>query len=529
MDFSRYGRTLLYLVTAIPLGAVGGALLLAGWIVVGVLSITPLVVPALVAYRAAVGGLARVEGALANALLGTALAPRASSSGPRGFWRRAGNILQDTAFWTQQAFFLLRFVLGGALAILQLSLIGGGLAYLTLPIWYRWGSQNYGSWHVDTLGRAFIFVPAGLLALGIALLLMRPLESLSRSLAVGLLGGGGPAYADPSSPRARARRRRALAVHAGVSAAIGLVTVVIWAATTPGDYFWPAWVLLPLAGALAVHAWTDLALVRRWRGVVLHAGYSAILFAQLVVVWALAGGGYFWPAWVALALGIALGIHWAIDRHYGGQAKRIEQLESTRAGAIDQQGADLRRIERDLHDGAQAQLVALGMSIGLAEQKLADDPEAARELLGEARRNAREALEELRGLARGIHPPVLTDRGLAAAIVALADRTPLVVRVDVALDERPPETVETAAYFVVAESLANAGKHANAANVDITVWRVDGRLVVEVADDGSGGADAAGNGLRGLERRVEALDGTLDVESPVGGGTIVRAVMPCAS
>jgi len=525
MDFARYGRTLLYLVTALVLGALGGALLLAGWIVVGVLSITPLVVPALAGYRSAVGGLARVESSVANALLGTDLVPRASSPGPDGFWRRAGNILQDSAFWTQQAFFLLRFVLGSTLAIVQLTLIGGGLAYLTLPIWYRWGSQNYGSWRVDSLGRACIFVPAGLLALGLALLLMRPLESLSRSLAVGLLVG----RATSSGRRARARRRHALVLHAGVSAAIGLVTVIIWAATTPGGYFWPEWVLLPLAGAFAVHAWTDLVLARHWRTIVLHAGYSAILFVQLVIVWALTGGGYFWPGWVALAMALALGLHWAIAEHYSGQAKRIEQLESTRAGAVDQQGADLRRIERDLHDGAQAQLVALGMSIGLAEQKLADDPEAARELLGEARRNAREALEELRGLARGIHPPVLTDRGLAAAIVALADRTPLVVRVEVGLDERPPEAVETAAYFVVAEALANAGKHAKAANVDITVARVDGNLVVEVADDGSGGANASGNGLRGLERRVGALDGMLAVESRAGGGTIVRAVMPCAS
>src|SRR4051795_13059789 len=242
MDFARFGRTFLYLVTALVLGAVGGALLLSGWIVVGVLSITPLVVPALVGYRAAVGGLARVEGALANALLGSDLAPRASSPGPGGFWRRAGNILQDIAFWTQQAFFLVRFVLGGTLAIVQLSLIGGGLAYVTLPIWYRWGSQNYGSWQVDTLGRAFIFVPAGLLALAIAWLLIRPLESLSRSLAVGLLGDG----VTSSARRRRARHRQALALHAGVSAGIGLVTLIIWATTSPGGYFWPAWVLLPL-------------------------------------------------------------------------------------------------------------------------------------------------------------------------------------------------------------------------------------------------------------------------------------------
>jgi signal transduction histidine kinase len=529
MNLPRKLRTLAYLLTAIPLGVLGGALLLAGWIVVAVLAVTPLVVPALVAYRAAVGGLARIEGALANALLGTRLAPRSSSPGAGGYWRRAGNILRDGAFWTQQAFLLLRFVLGGTLAVAEASLVAGGLGYLTEPIWYRWGSQEYGSWHVDTLGRAFLLVPGGIVALVVAYLLLSPLESLSRSLAAGLLGGGGAAYPSPASPEAKFRRHQALNLHAGSFIVVNVLLFVIWAAATPGRYYWPFWAFLPLAGALGVHAWTNYVLARRGRSVLLHGGYSTILLLQLVAVWAMSGHGYFWPGWVVIGLALVLGVHWTISDRDRRQEERITQLEATRAGAVDQQGADLRRIERDLHDGAQAQLVALGMSIGLAEQKLASDPAAARELLVEARRSAQDALEELRGLARGIHPPVLTDRGLGAAIVALADRTPLVVRVDVALDERPPEAVETAAYFVAAEALANAGKHASAATVNITVSRADGRLVVEVADDGRGGADAEGNGLRGLSRRVEALDGTLDVVSPAGGGTIVRAVMPCAS
>ncbi len=166
---------------------------------------------------------------------------------------------------------------------------------------------------------------------------------------------------------------------------------------------------------------------------------------------------------------------------FGRRGRRISELEETRAGAVDQQESELERIERDLHDGAQARLVALGMSLGMAEQKLDTDPAAAQALLAEAREGTREALEELRSLARGIHPPVLADRGLEAAISALAGRTPLQVTVSVDVPRRPPRAVETAAYFVVAEALANAGKHAGATRVDIAVREDGGALRVEVA------------------------------------------------
>jgi signal transduction histidine kinase len=531
---TRTARTLLYLLTAIPLGAVGLAVVIAGWVVIPILAITPLVVPALVAYRTVVGGLARVEGALANALLGTSTTPPVRSSGPRGFWRSAANVLGDTAFWRQQAFLLLRFGVGGALAIVEWSLVAVGLGYVTLPVWYRWGDLEYGSWEIDTLGSALLLVPVGLAALALGLALARPLAALSRSLAVGLLGGEGPDYLDPAAPAARERRRRALQIHAIAFAALGVVSVVLWAGTTAGRYFWPAWVLVPLAASLAIHACIVLVdertlRLRLSRGFAMHAGVSLVLFVEVVAIWALSGAGYFWPAWVLLGLGVMLGVHAAIAVRFRGQAERIARLESTRAGAVDQQGADLRRIERDLHDGAQAQLVALGLSIGMAEQKLATDPAAAQALLADARRGAQEALEELRSLARGIHPPVLADRGLGAAIAKLAERTLLDVRVDVALESRPPEAVETAAYFVVAEALANAGKHAGATSVAIDVRRDGDHLVAAVTDDGHGGADPTGAGLRGLARRVEALDGTLDVDSVAGGPTIVRAVLPCAS
>jgi signal transduction histidine kinase len=297
----------------------------------------------------------------------------------------------------------------------------------------------------------------------------------------------------------------------------------VWATTSAG-YFWPMWTLVPLGLVLAIHAATLFART----ALELHAAIAGAVALFLVVVWAITSRGYFWPAWAILGLAGVFSIHAAFVYVRRGN-DRIAQLETTRAGAVDQQESELRRIERDLHDGAQARLVALGMSLGMAEQKLATDPAAAQALLADARRGAQEALVELRDLARGIHPPVLADRGLEAAITTLADHTPLRVSVRVDLDRRPPAPVETAAYFVVAEALANTGKHANAGRVDVNVWDDERTLTVQVVDDGTGGADPAGNGLGGLARRVEALDGTLQVTSPRGGPTIVRAVMPCGS
>ena len=209
-------------------------------------------------------------------------------------------------------------------------------------------------------------------------------------------------------------------------------------------------------------------------------------------------------------------------------AERIETLETSRAGAVDVQDAELRRIERDLHDGAQARLVALGMSLGMAEQKLASDPERVGELLAEARAGAEHALRELRDLARG-HPSAGArrpgarggDRARWRARPRCRSRSPSTC------SRRPAPPVETAAYFVVAEALANAAKHARAHRVDIRIDDADAMLHLEVTDDGAGGANPDGTGIRGLRRRVEALDGRLSVTSPTGGPTTIRAELPC--
>jgi signal transduction histidine kinase len=209
-------------------------------------------------------------------------------------------------------------------------------------------------------------------------------------------------------------------------------------------------------------------------------------------------------------------------------ANRVRQLAETRADTVDTQAAELRRIERDLHDGVQARLVALGLSLGMADELVGDDPKAARELLAEAQATTGQALSELREVVRGIHPPVLADRGLDGAVRALALANPLPTEVDIDLPARLPAPVESAAYFAIAETLANVIKHSHAGRCWVRLRHAEGRLTVLVGDDGEGGADPeAGTGLRGIRRRLAAFDGTLAVTSPPGGPTTVTMELPC--
>ncbi|EFE73996.1 sensor domain-containing protein [Streptomyces filamentosus] len=209
-------------------------------------------------------------------------------------------------------------------------------------------------------------------------------------------------------------------------------------------------------------------------------------------------------------------------------AQRVERLTETRHEAVDTAAAELRRIERDLHDGAQARLVAMGMNLGTIEALIEKDPAQAKKLLAMARESSAEALTELRDLVRGIHPPVLAERGLGDAVRALALRLPLASEVAVELPGRAEAPVESAAYFAVSEALTNAVKHAEAERVYVDLHHAEGMLRISVTDDGRGGAAiGSGSGLSGIERRLGTFDGVLAVSSPAGGPTMVTMEIPC--
>ena len=208
---------------------------------------------------------------------------------------------------------------------------------------------------------------------------------------------------------------------------------------------------------------------------------------------------------------------------------RLEELAASRARIVTAGDVERRRLERNLHDGAQQRLVALSMSLRVALAKLDSDPAAARAALADAGDELALALDELRELARGLHPAVLSDRGLRAAVETLAGRVPISVEIEDIPDERLPEPVEAAAYYLIAEALTNVAKYAQASTVRVRVAASEGSVLVEVSDDGVGGADpSAGSGLRGLADRVEALGGSLEVVSPAGAGTSLRAEIPGA-
>lgn len=313
-----------------------------------------------------------------------------------------------------------------------------------------------------------------------------------------------------------------------------------------------------------------VALVAVVPGVLIGAGYFGLFWQALFwPLWAVPFGlitdvwispWYIWqlttlgmpaldvvPGWVSIPIGLAMGLlgvllagpalrliaGWARLLLAPGRSarltQRVEHLAQTRADAVDAQSAELRRIERDLHDGAQARLVAVGLSLGTVEQLMDRDPAAARALLAQARETSAAALAELRDLVRGIHPPVLAERGLADAVRALALDAALPVEVRAELSGQPPAPVATAAYFAIAEALTNATRHAQASRVGVDIRHTGGLLRVTVTDDGRGGAAPAhGGGLHGLRRRLATFDGTLALHSPPGGPTVLTLEIPCA-
>jgi signal transduction histidine kinase len=324
---------------------------------------------------------------------------------------------------------------------------------------------------------------------------------------------------------------------------VGLWRHCRWLLTDPATWRDLLWLLLNapvglvlglVPGGLLVYGLEGM-LVAPWLGHVTWYGYGAIwpidglldsvlVIAQGVILLLLGLVAGPWPI-----KGHALFDRWLLAPTRKAQlAVRVHRLTETRSDAVDASAAELRRIERDLHDGAQARLAALGMSLGMAEDLLKTDPEAAQQLLFEARKASGQALAELRDLVRGIHPPVLVERGLDGAVRALALSLPVPVDVSIDLPGRPQAPVESAAYFAVAEVLANVVKHSGAGRGWVQLHHAKGRLVMLVGDDGIGGAGpSGGSGLRGIERRLGAFDGTIAVTSPPGGPTVVTMELPC--
>jgi signal transduction histidine kinase len=319
---------------------------------------------------------------------------------------------------------------------------------------------------------------------------------------------------------------------------------VAWVWTDPATWRDLAWMAVePVVGGILLLP--GIAVIFGWVGLVLPAieGWSSWLYGSdavpervatgaggillIVVGLLLAPGALHGHArWCGLLLAPTRAARMRLERDRLNQ--RVNRLTATRADATETLAGELRRIERDLHDGAQARLAAVTITLGAAEQLMDTDPARARRLYAQAKRATQTALDELRDLVNGIHPPVLAERGLAAAIRSLALESGLPVTVTSDLPGRPPDPVESAAYFATCELIANVAKHAGGAAASVDIGYADGRLRVAVRDDGPGGADpAAGNGLAGIDRRLGAFDGTLRVTSPAGGPTIAVVEVPC--
>jgi signal transduction histidine kinase len=287
-----------------------------------------------------------------------------------------------------------------------------------------------------------------------------------------------------------------------------------------------AWAVALLYLAYPAYGWTQAA-----HGAATSWGLPYLPSAVLHVV----AGAYVALIAPWVAVGVAQGEH-VIARFFLAASReeeltaRVETLTESRAGLVDAVDAERRRIERDLHDGAQQRLVAVAMTLGRAGQQFDLDPDSARRLVEEAHGETKAALVDLRNLARGIHPAVLTDRGLDAALSALAERSPLPVDVSVLVATRPSPTVEAVAYFVVSEALTNIAKHSHAQRARVSALRMQDTLIVEIVDDGIGGAHLdPGSGLSGLRDRARSVDGSFSLTSPPGGPTALRVELPCES
>jgi signal transduction histidine kinase len=378
------------------------------------------------------------------------------------------------------------------------------------------------------------FALAGLPLLGLTLRLADWFAQVERARFALLAGVQIPAWPAPGAPGRAGYRwgivpRWRMWRESATWSEIGYALLRLPFSTAAVTLSVTAWAFGLVLLVLPTYAWAMPSGGPSWgdgaRTVVLHTRPELTLCAVLGAVVLLAAP--------QLTRGLALADTALARRLLGPRrdlAARVVELETSRERVVDAAEAERRRIERDLHDGAQQRLVALAIELGRAKANFANDLDAARELVDQAHAQAKEALIELRNLVRGVHPPVLTDRGLDAALSGLAALCPVPVDVHVDVPVRPKSSVEAVAYFMVAEALTNVAKHARASHAKVVVegHGFPGTLTVMVSDDGIGGADITGSGLSGLADRVSGIDGRLSVESPVGGPTIIAAELPCA-
>jgi signal transduction histidine kinase len=540
----RAGLDLAYLAIGLATAIIAFAVWVTGVTVTLSLAVFVIGLPIFLLFAVAFRWTAELDRRNAALVRGRPLRGRYRDHRGKGFLGRLGSTAGDPQTWRDLLWLVLHSVIGFGFGVLAVSLVAQTLATAVLPLWF-WadpGGVEHWPWTVNTLPEALatmlLAIPLGALTVGV----LRAMAIGEAALAATLLEARG-AEAAPAGARADRRQESrvdggaVLALYASLTALIGMAVTVVWFLTGRGP-FWPGWVWLGLGLPIGLYAGVRYAAAGRGPGprrrLAVHGAISGAIGAACVFAWVLSGSSYFWAIWPLLGLGLLLAIDAVFVAFWERVApgareqelvERVGELTRTRRGALDVQAAELRRIERDLHDGAQARLVALTMKLGRAEERLADQPAVA-DLVREARGEASAAIAELRDLARGIAPPVLADRGLEAAVEALARRAPIPVTVDAKVERRPPPVIETAAYFVVAESLTNAAKHAGGASARVWIRDRRGRLMIAVTDEGRGGADPGGGGLTGLRHRVEALDGTLNVTSPSGAGTIVRAELP---
>lgn len=373
---------------------------------------------------------------------------------------------------------------------------------------------------------ATCLVLVGLPALPEALRVQRALTTFERNRAAAALGHPIPAPYRPATGSWRARLLIMLRdpstwrdliwqlVHGCFGLVFGFFAVALWPALLV-ELSMPAWWWLFPRGTVSA-----IVPITTWpQALALPFAQAALVVAALL---------WLMPAFARFQLWLAENL---LGPDRAELTERVEQLTETRTEALEAHGAELRRIERDLHDGVQAHLVAVAVRLGLAERAFTGEPDTALRLLRDARDGIEDTLGQLRGVIRGIYPPILSDRGLGGAVHALAggQRVPVAVHLPADLP-RAPAAVEAAAYFVVAESLTNVSKHSSADHVDLTISSDGATLRITVRDNGAGGADpGVGSGLVGIQRRVAALDGRTSIASPAGGGTTIEVELPCGS